>query len=99
MTDHDLLMAAIEQETRTVAAELLDASRRYRQAKQRFQQRTRWYERQYPDAITAELRARDDYLRCRAVVDCEWFGSEMTRLGSTLSAFLDLVRHEAVMSG
>lgn len=59
----------------------------YRAAKRLFAQRTAHFEDRHGGATTeAEFAARDDYLRRKAIADCEWFRGEILAASAALQA-------------
>jgi len=73
-------------ERERLIGDLLAALDGYRKAKARFVARTAYYQRRYPDPVTAEFQAAADHQRKGAIADCDWFQREVMTAGIALLA-------------
>ena len=79
-------------EIRLLLPELLQASTDYRSAKGRYRRRRE----SFAASINQDIEVSQDRLAKKAIADCNWFGSEMERMATTLLALmtaLDQGRH------
>src|SRR5919201_5896237 len=69
-------------ELRLLLPELLDACTAYRAAKARYRRRRD----AFAGSVNQEIEVAQDRLAKRAIADCNWYGSEMERMATTLLA-------------
>lgn len=70
-----------------LTGKLLDGLDSYDDAKRRLAERTEVYARKFPgDPGSAELAARGDYLRGKAISDCTWLQAEIQTYAAAITA-------------
>ena len=72
--------------------ELLEASAAYRAAKARYRRRRELF----AGSVNQDIEVAQDLLAKKAIADCNWYGSEMERMATTVLALftaLDRGRH------
>ncbi len=92
MADSSDIRQRLADEARLLLPELLEASRDYRAAKSRYRRRRAMF----AGSINQDIEVSQDRLAKKAIADCNWFGSEMERMATTLLALmtaLDQGRH------
>lgn len=79
-------MSDLTDELELLTAEVLAASGRYRQAKERFAERQAILRRRYPDQGDFLVASRDNPPLRDAVSDCAWYGQDLERCSAALTA-------------
>lgn len=85
MADTSDIRQRLADEVRLLLPELLEASTAYRAAKARYRRRREMF----AASINQDIEVSQDRLAKKAIADCNWYGSEMERLATTLLAVLN----------
>ncbi len=80
----DPIRQRLVDEARLLLPELLEASTAYRAAKARYRRRREVF----AASINQDIEVGQDRLAKKAITDCNWYGSEMERLATTLLALM-----------
>ena len=84
MADSKDIRQRLAEELRLLLPELLEASTAYRAAKVRYRRRREVF----AGSVNQDIEVAQDRLAKKAIADCNWYGSEMERLATTLLALL-----------
>jgi hypothetical protein len=87
MADSNDIRQRLTDEVRLLLPELLDASAAYREAKSRYRRRRALF----ANSINQDIQVAQDRLAKRAIADCNWYGSEMERMATTVQALLTVL--------
>jgi len=71
-------------EVRLLLPELLEAATAYRAAKNRYRRRREMF----ANRVNQDIEVSQDRLAKKAIADCNWYGSEMERMATTVLALL-----------
>jgi hypothetical protein len=85
MADPTDIRQRLATEVRMLLPELLEASTAYRAAKARYRRRRELF----AGSANQDIEVAQDILAKKAIADCNWYGSEMERLATTLLALLN----------
>ena len=94
MADSKDIRQRLAEELRLLLPELLEASTAYRAAKVRYRRRREVF----AGSVNQDIEVAQDRLAKKAIADCNWYGSEMERMATTLlalRAILDRGRQSA----
>jgi hypothetical protein len=89
MADSNDIRQRLADEVRLLVPELLDASTAYRAAKARYRRRREMF----ASSANQDIEVAQDRPAKKAISDCNWYGSEMERLATTLLALLTTADH------
>jgi hypothetical protein len=84
MADSSDIRQRLADEVRLLLPELLEASSAYRSAKARYRRRREMF----ASSVNQDIEVAQDRVAQKAIADCNWYGSEMERLATTLLALL-----------
>lgn len=86
-------MAAVDR----LVSQLLRSLADYEAAKKRFSKVTLEHQLKH-GAVMGEQHAAGDRRRKVAIVDCDWHGSEISRYSGAISALVESLRYDSVVS-
>ena len=84
MADSSDIRQRLADEVRLLLPELLEASGAYRAAKNRYRRRREMF----AGSVNQDVEVSQDRLAKKAIADCNWYGSEMERMATTMLALL-----------
>jgi hypothetical protein len=84
MADSSDIRQRLADEVRLLLPELLESSTAYRAAKARYRRRREVF----AASANQDIEVSQDRLAKKAIADCNWYGSEMERLATTMLALL-----------
>ena len=91
----DTIRQRLVDEVRQLLPELLQASTDYRAAKGRYRRRREYF----ANSINQDIEVSQDRLAKKAIADCNWYGSEMERMATTVLALLTALDRGRPASG